>query len=180
MIGRMSPSLFEQLSDLAYRIQLTQAHCTVHITSKDQFLQMGAQVRGVNEIIFEGFTLDQDCFLHYCKVMTGEFNKIKFAGCSTSEGITFADILDSSNVVDLSIVSCSVTPDDLSEVLLRINPHAIKRIDISGNNFEESILFEQMLIERIRDIMSLDSLDLAGNRFSFEFITIIKSSLEIK
>ena len=176
----MPSPLYEQLLDLACKIQRASLARSVHITSKDGFLEKEALEARIKRITFEGFTLDQDFLSHYCKVMAREFYEIKFINCSTDEGLTFADILDSNSVVDLGVISCSVSLEDLSEVLLRINPHAIKKIDISSNNFGESELFKTTLIERIHGMMCLDSLNLAGNGFSSDFIENIKNLLGVE
>ena len=101
---------------------------------------------------------------------------MSFINCIT-DGVNFSDILDGCTVTDLAINGCNITATDLSEVLLRINAYAIKKIDISSNNLgtaSESI--RKILVSKICGRMCLDELILSDNGFDSEFITDVTTS----
>lgn len=87
------------------------------ITSEGDFLRINkSDISVVTSLKFEGINLSEDFFNHFCEIVEGEFNKIEFINCSLEEGITFAEILDSCNTINLSIINCSIAESDLAEV----------------------------------------------------------------
>lgn len=134
---------------------------SVSITSEDRFLEMNnADINTITSLRFEGIALGEKFFEHFCEVMGGEFDRVEFARCNLEEGVTFAEILDSCNVVNLSIVDCSISGDDLAEVLMRINPYCIKTIDLSGSRFDRDVT--DILKKELSSRLSLNSIKLDG------------------
>lgn len=143
------------------------------ITSEEQFLKINESNIGVvTSLRFEGFSLSENFFSHFSEIIKGEFCKIEFINCSLEEGIAFADILDSCNTINLSIINCSITESDLAEVLMRINPYCIKNIDLSGNNFDNHVI--EVLKNKISDRLSLDSINLEMTGLSLDLISQVK------
>ena len=131
------------------------------ITNEDQFLEMNkADIRAIRSLRFKGFTLSEGFFEHFCEVIEGEFFEIEFVSCSLAKGITFAEILDSCNVINLSIIDCSISGDDLAEVLIRINPYCIKTIDLSGSRFDRDVT--SILKKELKRRLCLNRIKLEG------------------
>ncbi len=131
------------------------------IDCNKKFLSMnGHDVDGVKNLVFQKIVLDEDFYYHFAKIIEGEFDRIKFIDCKLDEGVTFSNILDSCNVVNLEIINCGITEADASELLMRINPYCIKSINFSNNNFSKSI------VEALKNVICgrivLDDIDL-GN-----------------
>lgn len=144
------------------------------ITSEDQFFEKNkSDIRYVTTLCFKGFSLSEKFFKHFTEIIEGEFYKIEFIDCPLEEGLTFGDILDSCNVIYLSIINCSITESDLSEVLIRINPYCIKNIDLSGNHFEGSVI--KILKNKIDGRLSLKSINLERTDLDPKLIDQIKS-----
>lgn len=144
------------------------------ITNEDEFLKINkSDISIVTSLKFEGINLSEDFFNHFCEVVEGEFNKIEFINCSLEEGITFADILDSCNTINLSIINCSIAESDLAEVLLRINPHCIKNIDLSRNHFTNSVI--EILKNKILGRLSLNTICLNDTGLDLESVSQIQS-----
>ena len=133
---------------------------SVHLKNNDDFLKLEEiAAKNIKSIIFEGITIDDNFLLHYYQVMPSEYSMISFVRCCT-DGVSFAEVLDSCTVENLSIIESHISASDFSEVLLRINQHAVKKIDISRSGFcekDESPLRE-ILLERVHGRMSLDKL----------------------
>ncbi len=133
----------------------------ISITSGDQFLEMNkANIETTTSLKFEGITLNEDFFEHFCEIIEGEFDRIEFSKCRLEEGVTFAEILDSCNVTNLSIIDCSINDSDLAEVLIRINPYCIKNIDLSENVFGDFTM--NVLEKELKTRLSLNSIKLEG------------------
>lgn len=99
----------------------------------DEFLKATKKDICGREILkFNNIDLGWDFFEHFCETVDGEFQEISFENCPLKDGVTFAEILDSSNVVKLSIINCGITKSDLKEVLIRINPYCIRDIELAG------------------------------------------------
>lgn len=146
----------------------------VSITSEKQFLEInGTQGKAITCLRFEGINLTERFFCHFSKIIDSELNKIEFIRCSLDEGVTFADILDGRSVINLSIINCSISEDDLSELLTRINSYCIKRIDLSENHLTSTVV--PILKEKIRGTFSLTSINLEGNNLDSESILEIMS-----
>lgn len=134
---------------------------SISITSENQFLEMGkADIETTTSLRFEGITLSEDFFEHFCEIVEGEFDRIEFFRCHLEEGVTFAEILDSCNVTNLSIIDCSINDSDLAEVLIRINPYCIKNIDLSGNSLEDCAM--KALKKELGSRLCLNSIKLEG------------------
>lgn len=143
------------------------------ITSEEQFLKINkSDISIVASLKFEGFSLSENFFSHFSKIIEGEFYKIEFIKCSLEEGITFADILDSCNVINLSIINCSILESDLAELLMRINPYCIKNIDLSGNSFDNHVI--EVLKNKISGKLSLNSINLEMTGLSLDLISQVK------
>lgn len=143
------------------------------ITSEEQFLKINKSSIGVvTSLRFEGFSLSENFFSHFSEIIKGEFYKIEFINCSLEEGIAFADILDSCNTINLSIINCSITESDLAEVLMRINPYCIKNIDLSRNHFASSVI--ETLKSKILGRLSLNAICLDGTDLDLELVSQIK------
>ena len=146
------------------------------ITSEDQFLRKNkSDVKGIRILEFKNLKLNEEFFIHFNEIIEREFefDKIEFIDCALIEGLTFAEILDSCNIINLSIINCSIAEDDLSEVLLRINPCSLKSINLSKNQFTESVI--KMLKERIDDRLSLESINLKGTGLDSKLINQINN-----
>lgn len=143
------------------------------ITSEDQFLKINqSSISVVTSLRFEGFSLSENFFIHFSEIIKGEFYKIEFVRCSLEEGVTFADILDSCNVINLSIINCSILESDLDELLMRINAYCIKNIDLSENSFENHVI--EILKSRISGRLSLNSINLEMTGLSLDLISQIQ------
>lgn len=133
----------------------------ISITSGEQFLKINkGNIETTTSLKFEGITLNEDFFEHFCEIIEGEFDRIEFSGCRLEEGVTFAEILDSCNVTNLSIIDCSISDSDLAEVLIRINPYCIKNIDLSENVLEGFTM--NVLEKELKTRLSLNSIKLEG------------------
>ncbi len=144
------------------------------ITSEEQFLKIDkSNISFVTGLRFEGFSLSENFFSHFSEIIEGEFYKIEFINCSLEEGITFADILDSCNTINLSIINCSINESDLAEVLMRINPYCIKNIDLSKNRFTSSVI--ETLKSKILGRLSLNTICLNDTGLDLELVSQIKS-----
>ncbi len=133
----------------------------ISITSGGQFMEMNkANIETTTSLTFEEVTLSEDFFEHFCEIVEGEFDRIEFSRCHLEEGVTFAEILDSCNVANLSIVECSISDDDLAETLIRINPYCIKNIDLSGNPLGAHAM--EALREELGGRLCLNSIKLEG------------------
>lgn len=143
------------------------------ITSEEQFLKINeSDINVVANLRFEGFSLSENFFEHFSRIIKGEFYKIEFIRCSLEKDITFAEILDSCNVINLSIIDCSISEEDLAELLMRINPYCLKNIDLSENSFSDSMI--EILKSKIRGRLSLNSINLEQSGLSAELISQIK------
>lgn len=101
--------------------------------TKEAFLDKTKEdICGRKTLKFNGIDLDEEFFEHFCETVYGEFQEISFENCPLTEGVTFAEILDSCNVVKLSITNCGIIEKDLKEVLIRINPYCISDIKVAG------------------------------------------------
>lgn len=133
----------------------------ISITSGDQFLEMNKEnIETTTSLKFEGITLSEDFFEHFCEIVEGEFDRIEFSKCHLEGGVTFAEILDSCNVTNLSIIDCSISDSDLAEVLIRINPYCIKNIDLSENILGSFMM--NVLEKELKTRLSLNSIKLEG------------------
>ena len=133
----------------------------ISITSGDQFLEMNkVNIETTTSLKFEGITLSEDFFEHFCEIVEGEFDRIEFSRCHLEEGVAFAEILDSCNVANLSIVECSISDSDLAETLIRINPYYIKNIDFSGNPLGAHAM--EALKKELGSRLCLNSIKLEG------------------
>ena len=153
---------------------LGNSFASMSITSEEQFLGISqSDIGRVTSLRFEGFSLSENFFRHFAETVEGEFYKIEFIKCPLEEGVTFADILDSCNVINLSIINCSILESDLEELLMRINPHCIKNIDLSENSFTSHVV-EILKSKIISGTLSLNSVNLEKTGLSSELISQIK------
>ena len=144
----------------------------ISITSGGQFLAMNkANIETTTSLKFEGITLNEDFFEQFCEIIEGEFDKIEFSGCHLEEGVTFAEILDSCNVTNLSIIDCSISDNDLAEVLIRINPYCIKNIDLSGNSLGECAM--KALKKELGNRLCLNGIKLEGTGLDVTHLEVL-------
>ncbi len=99
-------------------------------------------MKGIQNIVFEGLDLNGDFLYCFNRVIIDPLCTIKFTNCKLQGKVTFAEILDSCNVKNLSIINCGLTDDDLINVLRRVGNTDIDTIDVSDNLLTKDVIPE--------------------------------------
>jgi hypothetical protein len=145
----------------------------VRITERTQFLAMSLeQAVDIKSISFNGVEIDSDFTSHFSQVMNHHIDSLIFDSCRLAMSSNYSGLIDYDQpIVDLAIVDCNIVFEDLKEVLLRISPYTVRRINLSNNGFmHDAKAFEQLLEDRVFGTMALDTLELRENGFSSDFI----------
>jgi hypothetical protein len=134
----------------------------VHISEPQQFFQIDAeQAKSIKSVNFEGIEINSEFVSSFYSMMYHLIDNLCFRNCTLAKSCSFSDLFDSEYpVVSLEIINCGISIKDASAVLSLINPYLVKRIDFSGNNFEnQRDLFEREILEKkISGVMCLDTL----------------------
>lgn len=133
----------------------------MHILEKNDFLAISPEeAREIKSISFEGIEIDSAFVEEFYSKMYHHFDNLSFKNCTLTEGRSFSDLFDSEYpVVNFEIVNCGISIEDAGTVLSLINPYLVKRINLSGNGFEEqrSLFEREILKKRVNGIMCLDA-----------------------
>ncbi len=105
------------------------------IKDKNQFLEL--EKTEAKNFSFEGIDLDEKFSGKFGAVVPYEFDSVAFKNCKLAQYMQFGEILDGYSFNKLSIISSGLITKDLIELLIRTNPHALRELNISGNNFEK-------------------------------------------
>ena len=143
----------------------------VTITERSQLLSITPeQAKKIKSLRIENQTLDGSIYL-YALFPDDNIDQIYFDNCSFS-GTDLWILSSFPSVSKIGFTRCGLSCDSLKELLLSQNPYqVIDVLDLSGNNFGNSMLFVDVLRKTRR---SIKTLIISDNRFDSTIVPFIK------
>ena len=141
------------------------------ITDKNQLLSITReQAKKIKSLRIENQTLDGEISL-YALFPDDNIEQIYFDNCSLS-GTDLWILSSFPSVSKIGFTHCGLSCDSLKELLYSQNPYqVIEVLDLSGNNFENPMLFVDVLRKTRR---SIKTLIISDNGFDSTIVPFIK------
>ena len=146
------------------------------ITDQSQWLAIKPeQAKKIKSIRIENQTLDGGISL-YAIFPYDNLEQIYFDNCSFIDSDLW--ILSSfPSVSRIGFTRCGLRCDSLKELLYSSNPYQVMDVlDLSGNNFENQMLFVHVLRETIFDIRMIKTLVISDNGFDPMIIPLLRGA----